>query len=78
MSAMTCSACSKVFYDKHNRRRHESLIHSLDGNIIVISVKESLLIPLIWSIIWVQRIEQPQKQSLIVESVVSLFFKMRH
>ena len=31
MSALTCSTCSKVFYDKYNRKRHESLVHSLDG-----------------------------------------------
>ena len=31
MSALTCSTCSKVFYDKHNRQRHENLVHSLDG-----------------------------------------------
>ena len=31
MSALTCSTCSKVFYDKHNRERHEGLIDSLDG-----------------------------------------------
>ena len=31
MSDLTCSTCSKTFYDKHNRQRHESLVHSLDG-----------------------------------------------
>ena len=31
MSALTCSTYSKVFYDKHSRQRHESLVHRLDG-----------------------------------------------
>ena len=78
MSALSCSTCSKVFYDKHNRQRHKSLIHRVGGNIVVISVQESLLFPLIWSIIWVQRTEQPQKQRPIVENVVRLFKMMRH
>ena len=78
MSALSCSTCSNVFYDEHNRQRHDSLIHRVGGNIVVISVKEILIFPLIWSIIWMLRIEQPQKQRPIVENVVRLFKMMRH